>query len=294
MDFSFPRYLLSKRSVDDRAINKDVLSELKDNLSGTPRTIIEVGGGIGTMVARLLEWDVISQAEYTLVDGMPENIEFAGDWLPKWGKENGYKTKNTEDGLRIYGYGKDVRVNLERADVFDFIEGKPYPADVLIAHAFLDLLPLPESLPKLFKLTKDLAWLTINFDGVTCFEPLIERELDAQIERLYHETMDNRPGGGDSLIGRHLFGYLNYVGAEIEAAGSSDWVVFPVEGQYPSDEENFLSFILSFIEGSLSEHPELDAVAFGNWLSTRRKQIELAELVYIAHQMDFLVKVINE
>ncbi len=32
MEYSFPHYLLSKQSVDDRALNKDVLSALKANL----------------------------------------------------------------------------------------------------------------------------------------------------------------------------------------------------------------------------------------------------------------------
>ncbi len=290
MNYSFPRYLLSKQSVDDRALNKDVLFQLKTNLPEGALSITEVGGGIGTMVARLLRWGVISQAEYTLVDGMAENIEFALDWMPKWGEENGFKTENTEDGLRIFSASKDVRVNLVRADVFDYIDEKPGPADMLIAHAFLDLLPMPESLPKLFTLTKDLAWLTINFDGVTCFEPQIDRELDAHIERLYHDTMDTRPKGGDSLIGRHLFGYLKQVGVEIEAAGPSDWVVNPIRGRYLHGEAYFLQFILHFFEESLGNHPDIDKTAFAYWLKTRRDQVARGELVYIAHQMDFLAR----
>ena len=146
-------------------------------------------------------------------------------------------------------------------------------------------------MPKLFSLTKNLAWLTVNFDGVTSLEPVIDPELDAKIERLYHETMDTRPSGGDSLSGRHLFGHLKQVGAQIEAAGSSDWVVYPVDGQYPAEEAYFLQFILHFFEESLGNHPELDKSAFANWLQKRREQVERGELVYIAHQMDFLVRV---
>lgn len=304
MEYSFPRYLLSKQSVDDRALNKDVLSELKANLPEEPLSIIEVGGGIGTMLARLLRWDVISQAEYTLVDEMEENIQFAHVWLPKWAQENEFRTEKIgENRLRLFGqivsrignptYNKalDVIVNLVCADVFEFIGQKPKPADLLIAHAFLDLLPMPESLPKLFSLTRDLAWLTINFDGVTAFEPVVDPELDANIERLYHETMDTRSGGGDSQAGRHLFGHLEQAGARIEAAGASDWVVYPVDGGYPADEAYFLQFILHFFEESLRDHPELDATVFTDWLIKRREQIESGELVYIAHQMDFLARV---
>jgi hypothetical protein len=291
MEYSFPHYLLSKQSVDDRALNKDVLTALRTNLPDEPIKIIEVGGGIGTMLARLLRWDVISQADYVLVDEMAENIEFAQEWLLKWAEENGLEIEGGTNALQIYDANRDVCVRLVQADVFDFIAQNPTPADLLIAHAFLDLLPMPESMSKLLSLTNNLAWLTINFDGVSTFEPVIDPELDAQIERLYHETMDTRPSGGDSQSGRHLFGHLKQVGAKIEVAGSSDWVVYPVEGQYPDEEAYFLQFILHFFKGSLGNHPDLDKAAFANWLDKRRRQVERGELIYIAHQMDFLVKI---
>lgn len=242
------------------------------------------------MLARLLCWDIITLANYTLVDEMGENIDFARTWLPGWAEENGLETQEIGKGeLRIFDAQHDIYVKLIQADVFEFI-GQQVPADLLIAHAFLDLLPMPGSLPKLFTLTKDLAWLTVNFDGVTSLEPVIDAELDAKIERLYHETMDTRPSSGDSRSGRHLFGYLEQVGAAIEAAGSSDWVVHPVDGRYPADEAYFLEFILHFFEESLGGHPELDKAAFANWLQKRREQVTRGVLVYIAHQMDFLVR----
>jgi hypothetical protein len=134
------------------------------------------------------------------------------------------------------------------------------------------------------------AWLTLNFDGVTTFEPVTDLKLDTQIERLYHQTMDDRPSGGDSRSGRHLFKYLRDAGADILAAGSSDRVVFAQNGKYPADESYFLHIILHFFEQSLTGHPDLDADSFAAWLKKRRTQIDRGELVYIAHQMDFLVQ----
>ena len=292
IEYSFPRYLLSKQSVDDRALNKDVLTALKANLSPQPLRVIEVGAGIGTMLVRLLRWEVTSQIKYTLVDEMDENVQFARTWLPEWARENGLEVEETSTNeIRFFDARRDVRVKLVRADVFDFIDGQPEPADLLIAHAFLDLLPMPEGLVKLLTLTKNLAWLTINFDGVTTFAPSLDPELDSFIEKLYHLTMDTRPSGGDSQSGRHLFGHLKQAGAKIEAAGASDWVVYPVDGRYPADEAYFLQFILHFFEESLENHPELDAAAFAEWLAKRREQIERGELVYIAHQMDFLARI---
>ena len=292
MEPSFPNYLLSKQSVDDRALNKDVLNALKANLPSEPFRIIEVGAGIGTMLKRLICWDVIRNVEYVLVDEMRENIEYARAWIPQFAGEAGLRVEGSgRDRLRLSDNERDIRIQLAQADVFDFVKTKPPPADVLIAHAFLDLLPLPESLPNLFSLTKRLAWLTINFDGVTTFKPTIDATLDETIERLYHQTMDTRATGGDSKSGRHLFGYLHNAGAEILAAGASDWVVYPLNGKYPHDEAFFLNFILTFLEKSLEKHPELSGDDLRHWLRKRRAQIERGELVYIAHQMDFLARV---
>jgi hypothetical protein len=102
--------------------------------------------------------------------------------------------------------------------------------------------------------------------------------------------MDMRPTGGDSHSGRHLFSHLKQTGAEIVSAGASDWVVYPVQGQYQADEAYFLHFILHFFETSLSNHPDLDQNIFAHWLTQRRAQINNAELIYIAHQIDFLCR----
>ena len=291
MDYSFPQYLLSKQSVDDHALNKDVLNALKANLPPQPIRIIEIGGGIGTMLRRLVAWDVICKAEYVLVDSMRENVEFAPGWVRTWARESGLSLEITgADRMRVYGAAHDIHIQLKQADVFDFIPRNDKPADLLIANGLLDLFPLPGSLPKLLSLTRDLAWLTINFDGVTSFEPVIDAVLDEHIERLYHQTMDTRHTGGDSRSGRHLFGYLRNMGAAILAAGSSDWVVHATNGKYPAEEAYFLQFILHFFEESLTGHAELDPGAFARWLQERRTQIGRGELVYIAHQVDFLVK----
>ena len=82
MEYSFPHYLLSKQSVDDRALNRTVLDSLKATLPDQPIRIIEVGAGIGTMLVRLVRWGVVTKANYILVDEMAENIQTAWDWIP--------------------------------------------------------------------------------------------------------------------------------------------------------------------------------------------------------------------
>jgi hypothetical protein len=291
MDYSFPRYLLAKQSIDDRALNQHVLAALRASLPGRPIRIIEVGAGMGNMLARLLSWDVIDCAEYIHVDSMAENITFALEWIPKWAEGAGLCVERTAaNQLRVYDASRDVLITIEQAEVMEFVARQPLAGDLLIAHAFLDLLPMPESMPKLLSLTKDLAWLTINFDGMTTLEPAVDPALDDKMVRLYHESMDKGTTGGDSLAGRHLFGHLRAAGADILAAGASDWVVYSRDGKYPPEEAYFLHFILHFFEESLAGHPELDPVVFSKWLDTRRAQVERGELIYIAHQIDFLAR----
>lgn len=288
---NFQEYLLTKQSVDDRALNKDVLATLKAHLPPAPFSIVEVGAGIGTMLVRLLRWEILSDAEYLLIDEMADNVAFGMEFVSRWAEENGFRVLSVgSDTLHLSNPSRSITAKFIHANMFDFISSQPSPADLLIAHAVLDLLPLPESLPKLFSLTKDLAWLTINFDGSSILEPAIDPALDRKIELLYHKTMDRRPGGGDSQSGRNLFAYLDQAKADILEAGSSDWVVYPQQGKYTEDEAAFLQYVLGFFEESLTAHPDLDAGKFSRWLHTRRNQIAKGELVYIAHQLDFLVK----
>ena len=241
------------------------------------------------MFRRAMMWEVICEAEYVMVDEDEGNIEYASEWIPRWAEEAGLSVERSGNRhLRLFNGSRDVLLHLEQADVFEFIRRNNEPADLLIAHAFLDLLPMPESLAMLMSLTHNLAWLTINFDGVTTFEPTIDAALDAKIERLYHESMDTRPTGGSSTSGRHMFEHLRMTGMEILAAGASDWVVHAVDGKYPGDEEYFLHHILHFFEESLKDNKELDKGSLVNWLRERRIQIKRGELVYISHQMDFL------
>ena len=149
MDYSFPHYLLSKQTVDDRALNKDVVNALRIHMPPEPLSIIEVGAGIGTMLKRLVEWHVVCAGEYVLVDEMAENIEYAREWIPQWAAEAGLSVERTgENQFLLCDQKRDIRIRLECTDVFAFTQRNKKPADLLIAHAFLDLLPMPGSLEK--------------------------------------------------------------------------------------------------------------------------------------------------
>jgi len=86
----FTRYLAAKKTVDDRALNRFVWERLRAVLADPgftrPVRILEVGCGIGTMVERLLDWELTEKAEYVGVDSQAENIRAADGRLWDWGR----------------------------------------------------------------------------------------------------------------------------------------------------------------------------------------------------------------
>jgi SAM-dependent methyltransferase len=298
---SFPRYLAAKRSVDDRALNRRVWDSLVFWLSchAGQLSVLEIGAGIGTMFQRMVEWNGLSHAEYTAIDSLEENIHYAQSILPSWALTQKLELARKEDSLLFSAPDRSLDLRLRAVDLFDFLKQAPKDQhwDLLVANAFLDLVNVPETLPQLAGLLRPggLLYLTINFDGLTILEPQIDPRLDEKIQQLFHQSMDKRRVAGklsgDSRTGRRMFTWLRQAGLEILEAGSSDWVVYSREGGYPADEAYFLGFILHFFEDSLLDNPALRNEPFSEWLTARREQIGRGELVYLAHQMDFLVRV---
>lgn len=301
--FSFTRFLAAKKSVDDRALNRQVWDRLAHSLHPAsrefPLQILEVGAGIGTMIERFMEWELVRYACYTAVDNSEENAEVAVRRLETWASERGMQVLRSAQSLTLQDSNHMFQISFEIAELHDFLASKSDSQrwDLLVAHAFLDLVDVPTTLPGLFRMLKPegLFFLSINFDGVSILEPSIDPILDEQVLDLYHRTMDDRlimdKPSGDSRTGRHLFQHLKSAGAEILSSGASDWVVFAGSRGYPGDEAYFLHFIIHTIEQALTGNPELDKDRFVDWIRERRAQIERGELVYIAHQIDFFGRV---
>lgn len=284
----FLRYLIAKRSIDDRSLNRTVWAHLVEAVRARqatlarPLRVLELGAGVGTMVERLLEWRLFDPdahgVEYTLLDAESALLAAAQQRLaepPSW--------------LRLNYAAANALAYAERAAHYMHASR----CDLLIANAFLDLLDLRRALPALRTLLVDegLFYFTINFDGATLLEPAIDPPFDAAIEAAYHRTMDERNidghPSGDSRTGRHLFTQLPPAGFAIHSAGSSDWVVHPVGGKYPNDEAFFLHFIVATMHDALCREQALDQLRFASWIDERHAQIDRGELIYIAHQLDF-------
>jgi SAM-dependent methyltransferase len=286
----YARYLTAKTTVDDRALNRQVLAELRRLMpAGAPR-VLEVGAGLGTMVARLLDWGVVGAGEYILLDADRQLLDCSRRWLRDWASARGMRSDLLPDGLQV----GDLRVRLVHAELGNYLQvADGELADVLIANAVLDLVELPAVLPGLLRLLVPggVYWFTINYDGETIFEP--GHPLDDQVMGAYHRDMDERirygRPAGESQTGRILFRHLRDARAPALAAGPSDWVVYPAtDGIYPADEAYFLGSILSTIRDALHDRPDrVEPGDLADWLAVRCRQLAAGDLVYIAHQLDF-------
>ena len=207
--------------------------------------------------------------------------------------------QDSQAQIHLQRPGQDIKVATEAIDLVRFIarEQGQRTWDLLMAQALLDLVDVPTTLPALLSLLRPggLLYCPITFDGGTVFQPEIDPEFDVAIEACYHQTMDRRlvagKPSGDSRTGRHLFTHLRAAGAEVLAAGSSDWVVFAGPNGYAADEAYFLHCIIHTMHTALAAHPHLDAERFAAWIAQRHAQVEQSTLVYIAHQLDLLGRV---
>ncbi len=305
--YSYIRYLAAKKTIDDRSLNDAVRTSLQRNLSDLhstePLKILELGSGIGTMIERFFSWGLLSDGEYLCVDIDQESLEHAKKRILQWISSQGWDPPSYEGERLCVDHDRGrIKITFQCSDAKRLVldRGLAGTWDLIIANAFMDLIDLPTFIPHLVRLARPegLLYLTLNFDGITSFLPVINESLDTRIENLYHQSMDRRSIdgqlSGDSRTGRKLLTLLPASGVDILAAGASDWIVHPGEGTYADDDAYFLHFIVNTVAQELKGHPQLDPTSFDAWVAERHQQIESSDLVYIAHQLDLLGRVQTE
>ncbi|MFB6250983.1 MAG: SAM-dependent methyltransferase [Halobellus sp.] len=304
MNHARPRYLESKRSIDQRAFSRPVRDRFFDELPSEPR-IFEAGCGTGVTVPRLLSWGV-EAGRYRGVDTDPRIIAFARAVRPQELRREGHATGNVppEDGVsptdaapdedgRPDFTAADLSVRFATGDALAALESSSTTGyDAVVAQAFADLVA-PSRLASAVESSLrpgGLAYFPITFDGGTLFQP--DHPADDAVEKAYHTAIDDRPGH-DPRAGRHLLDLLGRRDGDLLAAGGSDWIVRPRNGGYPADERYFLSRILGFIAEAVPP-TSVDVPDFDDWLATRREQLAAGTLTYVAHQYDLLYRSATE
>jgi SAM-dependent methyltransferase len=291
------RYLSAKRTVDDRALNPRVERRLADEIEGRDSLqVLEVGAGIGATVERLLDrpW-LPDRVTYTALDLVPANVAAARQRLPERATELGYAVRSDGDRFVASRGTRRVEIDFLTADAFDFLAETDDRWDLLVAHAFVDLVD-PSTALQAFRSVlapEGVAYCPITFDGGTYFEPVRNREFEDHLVERFHRHIDE---SGDSRAGRHLLSVAmegsdgDDDGGGVLAAGGSDWLVRPRDCRYPADEAYFLRYIVDTVSGAISSDPEVADRRLSEWTDRRRRQIDEAELTYCTHQLDLLIR----
>ena len=316
------RYLEAKRTVDDRALHRPTLDSLRRALTGDsgPIRIVEAGCGTGSMLRRLLAWDVLPDTVvYHGFDLDPAVVDSATTELLTWGEAAGYtvdRVTATEEFETTAGEVGGATIALSANDgttvratfaVGDAVErGRQLDAtyDLLVGCAVFDLLDLEDALEPLASLVPGgLVYAPITFDGETFFRsvatdgdaPVVRRERERAVIAAYHETMDapTRPGG--SRAGRELLEAVPAAGCRVRAAGAAGWLVTP---PYPGDEAYFLHHLIDGIESAVVDAQrttggttQLAREAVQTWADRRHRAVSAETLVYGAHNLDVLAAV---
>ena len=270
--FDFETYLEAKATIDSRALHLRVLEAA---FSGPEaHSVIELGGGTGTMARRLRSWGRLgTQTRYELLDLRPGALERARDL-----------------SAGLFARGRFVTRCVDLRDVLEGPAALAPGPDLVIAHAVLDLFDPGPTAQGLARLGARRYWLTHIFDGLTAWEPVLDPELDDALVVAYHRTMDERAevGGGSSRAGRQWLTALPAAGLPVHDAGSSDWIVRPTAGRYPDEEAVFLHGLLHFFRASLTGRADVDQAGLTWWLARRQAQVQAGEAVFLAHQLDLV------
>jgi hypothetical protein len=291
------RYLAVKRHIDDRSLSRSVWRQLRHRLPQTnrrrPLAVVEMGGGIGTMFDRVLDWALAPHIQYTL-------IEANGTYLAEFGSRLKRMPHISTGSHEMFqgqaSSGVTFALDMICDDIYAVIETPKmfHRWDVVMAHAVMDLVNIPETLSGFQRLLRPggLLYLTLNYDGMTSFLPPWDIDFEKTLVSRYHLSMDRRiiEGrlSGSSRSGRQLILHLMSERLPLIAVGNSDWIVFPRNKGYPGGEAFFLETIVHTIRRQLQQDSAVDQHKLAQWAKHRVAQIEAGELMFMARNLDIL------
>src|SRR5262249_60782469 len=84
MSLDSARYLAAKMTVDDRALNRHVLAELRRLMPVGAPQVLEVGACLGPMVARLVHWGMVGAGGYMLLELDRHLLLSSRPWMGGW------------------------------------------------------------------------------------------------------------------------------------------------------------------------------------------------------------------
>ena len=178
--FDYVKYLDAKKTIDDRSLNTEVWREFSSWLVALKNQkeslqIMEIGAGIGTMIERLLDASLLGNCCYTALEPEASFKQAAKHRLQRWAELHQIKfTELTEDSWLLRG--GEIQLNIkwfvEQAENIGILF-KDGSFDLLLSHAVIDLLPVPDIMPIILRKLRNQGayYYSLNFSGSTKFYP---------------------------------------------------------------------------------------------------------------------------
>ncbi len=272
-------YLDAKRALDDRSIDRDVLSRFAAELPPDP-TVLEVGAGTATMVERLHDWDVLAGGRWVAVDTHEAALSAGRNRLAERSDGNvanggdGVETDDLpEDGSTVE-LG-DLTVEFHVADAFEYAAATDERFDAVVGCAFFDVVDADPAVDALSAVAP-IAYAPITYDGETTVAPTDPDDED--VFEAYHRHMrEYRPGEPEGATA------LARAATDVVATGPSSWRIEP---PYADGERTVLAHLLDTIESAVGE-TGADA---SDWAVRRRAALASGRLEYTARNRDLLVR----
>ncbi|HRO58152.1 MAG TPA: class I SAM-dependent methyltransferase [Burkholderiaceae bacterium] len=276
MPVSFVDFLQAKFDLDERSLARDVRAAFWQALRRLPSIdCLDVGAGSGATARRLLNGGLDSPLSLTLLDRDSALLELARESTERRLRE--LTGEGIEAHQRTFGgqpRGEAASIHFVTADLNEYRPARRF--DVITAHAFLDIVPLPRTLRCFAAWLRPGGYLyaTLAYDGDTSLLPAFEDSAfeDALLahydDTMEHRRVDGLPTGG-ARCGRRLYRMLPDHGFEILACGSSDWNITPSHGQYRDGDALCLQALLEMIDAEARRSGQFDAGRLDDWLEDR-------------------------
>ena len=296
MPVSFVDYLQAKFALDERSLNREVRAAFVDALRSLSQIdCLDVGSGTCATLRRLLNHGLTTPLSLTALDRDAGLLEVARQNAAAWLHDLRLEPRTDGAGALRTDGERLTTIHFAAGELKDHLPQRSY--NVITAHAFLDITPLPQALRSF------AAWLqpggyfyaSGNYDGDTLLLPVYgDADFEARLLCYYNHSMEQRlvdgQTTGGAYCGRRLHALLPNYGFNLRAYGSSDWSITPLRDAYRDGDAICLTALLEMIRAQgqtcgLFEQDQLD-----RWCDDRLRLLRQRRLGLIIHQLDFLAR----
>jgi SAM-dependent methyltransferase len=288
---TFADFLAAKFGLDERSLNPAVNATLLQQVVAMPALqVLDVGAGAGASIARIQRWRPSGCWSLTALDRDEDLLRLARmaalSQLPGSAAGPGDSVRSAEAG---------IAVDFAACELREFRPRGRY--DLVLAHAFLDLVPLEPALAAIARCLRPggLLYATINCDGAPEIAPPYEdTAFEAALLAVYAQSMDARRvdglATGGACCGRQLIARLPEQNYRVLACGSSDWHMVPRAETYPDRDRECLQVLLELLwqEGRKSERLSLPALR--HWHEQRLRLLQACRLEMRVPNVDLLAR----